>query len=104
MLASMGKQESSEISLHEVLVWQAFDATWKTANDVSQSLKGKVAARTVRAHAHKLVALGLLDVMEVFPGHRYRASEKASKRNMGYFQRLQKAAEVFAIEIAALIK
>ena len=59
--------------------------------------KDKVAHRTVRAHLRKLVSLGVLDVAEVYPGHRYRLAEKASKRNAGNVQRLQSVASVFGL-------
>lgn len=88
--------ESNEISLHEARVYSVLKSAkeqWMTAKDAAQ--KARVAPRTARAHVSKLTKLGLLDVAEVFPGHRYRLSDKASKRNQAYLQRLDNAIEVF---------
>jgi DNA-binding IclR family transcriptional regulator len=58
-----------------------------------------VAPRTVRAHTVRLVELGLLDRRaEVFPGHRFRWSEKAAKGNTTYLTRIGEAADVFGIQ------
>ena len=58
--------------------------------------KAHVAVRTARAHTFKLVKLGLVDMAEVFPAHRFRWSQKSEKRNAAYSLRLQNATEVFA--------
>lgn len=66
---------------------------WATSNEVSTG--ACVAGRTARAHCQRLVALGLSDVAEVFPSHRYRMSKMAGKRNKAMLQRLEEAAAVF---------
>jgi predicted ArsR family transcriptional regulator len=71
---------------------------WLTGAEIAK--KSGVVPRTVRAHLLKLVNLGLLDVAEVFPAHRYRISEKAEKRNASYIKRLDAAAEVFGLSVA----
>jgi predicted ArsR family transcriptional regulator len=87
----------NEISLHELKVFDFVSKSnaWVAANEIAESTG--VAPRTARAHSLKLTKLGLFDVAEVFPAHRYRLSEKADKRNQGYWLRLEKAREVFAI-------
>lgn len=88
--------EHNEVSVHEVRVYKALTNGWQTAKEIGDATKG-VASRTVRAHLHRLVALGIADQAEVFPGHRYRRSVKAVQRNRSYVQRLELAAEVFGI-------
>lgn len=93
--------EGNEVSIHEVLVWKHFEKNagrWFSINELKPTLGDKMVPRTIRNHANKLASLGILDMAEVFPGHRFRLSEKASKRNAGYLQRLQVAAEVLGVQ------
>lgn len=90
--------ERNEVSVQEVRFYLAAKAAasrWSTAQALA--VAAKIAPRTSRAYATKLVKLGLFDVAEVFPAHRYRLSDKASKRNAAYVQRLEGAAEVFSL-------
>ncbi len=90
--------EKNEVSLHEVKVYRLFAANperWISNREVAA--EAHVAQRTARAHTLKLVNLGLLDQAEVFPSHRFRFSETASKRNKTYTQRLDHAASVFGL-------
>ena len=92
--------EKSEVSRHEVTVYRALAehvGAWMTSAEIASA--SEVAPRTARAHALKLVKLGLLDQAEVFPAHRYRLSDYASKRNRGYADRIARAADVFGIEL-----
>lgn len=91
--------ERNEISIHEVKVYLALKngQRWMSNQDIAKELSS-IAARTVRAHTLKLVNLGILDQAEVFPGHRYRWSEKGVKRNISYVKRLEGAAEVFGVK------
>jgi len=92
--------ERNEISLHEVKVYRAFvadKARWFTVNDIV-SATDKVAHRTVTHHVRRLLGLGLLDMAEVFPAHKYRWAEKADKRNLAYVLRLQRAESAFGLE------
>lgn len=86
--------EKTEISVHEVRVYLALIRSnqWMSAKEIADA--AKVAQRTARAHAHKLAKLGLLDTAEIFPGHRYRMSQHASKRNAAYVARLNAAVDV----------
>lgn len=89
--------ERNEISVHEVRVYVALKAAggWLTNTEIAEA--AKVAARTARAHTLKLVRLGVLDLAEVFPAHRYRLAELAKKRNTAYVQRLESARAVFGL-------
>ena len=88
--------EKNEISLHEVKIYLCLkNGGWMTHKDI-ESASG-INPRTVRAHTKRFVGLGILDVAEVFPAHRYRISDKARKRNASYALRLDKAVEVFGL-------
>jgi predicted ArsR family transcriptional regulator len=89
--------ETAEISLHAVKVFRFLEraAGWVTAKDVAAG--AKVAGRTARAHLRRMTEQGLFDVAETFPGHRYRLSTKAEKRNKALLLRLRAAAEVFGV-------
>lgn len=90
--------ERHTVSEHEVRVFLALKSAggWLTNLEVAE--RAKVAARTARLHTRRLVALGVLDVAEVFPGHRYRIAEKAGRRNAGYVQRLDDAITIMGKE------
>ena len=90
--------ERNEVSLHEVKVYAALrdkPDEWLTNKEISQ--RSGVAERTTRMHTLRLVKLGVIDQAEVFPAHRYRFSEKGSKRNAAYSQRIKVAAEIFGV-------
>ena len=89
--------ETNEISRHEVAVYRVLTGHpgERLTNEAIAAAAPDVKPRTVRAHTRRLAELGIVDVAEVFPGHRYRYSEKASKRNRAYLLRLEKAAGVF---------
>jgi predicted transcriptional regulator len=92
--------ERSEVSRHEVDVYRVLleaGKAWMSSNQIAE--RADVSARTARAHALKLVRLGVAEQAEVFPGHRYRIAEFADKRNRGYVDRLQRAASVLGIEL-----
>lgn len=102
VLTSSGKMmqytgmERSEISRHEVQIYQVLKnnpTQWFTNKTLSDA--SKVTGRTVRLHTNRFVKLGIVDLAEVFPAHRYRFAEKASRRNAAYVQRLENAVEVF---------
>lgn len=88
--------ERNEISLHEAKVFQVLRADrWMTNHEIAAA--AGVAPRTARLHTLRLQQLGIADVAEVFPGHRFRLSSKASRRNRNYLQRLEHAADVFGL-------
>jgi len=66
---------------------------WTTAHEIAKS--ARVAPRTARAHALRLVKAGIFDLVAVFPGHHYRVASNAAQRNRGFMQRLEHAAAVF---------
>lgn len=92
--------ETNEILVHEATVYMSLrkSGNWMTNGEIAKAALRPVAKRTVRRHTKRLVALGLLDLAEVFPGHRYRASDMADKRNAAYINRLKAACDVFGIE------
>lgn len=90
--------EATKISLHLLKVFEAAKANkrWLTAKELASL--SNVAHRTARAHAHQLVLLGLFDLAEVFPAHRYRFSELADKHNRAMLNRLEMARETFGTD------
>lgn len=92
--------EGNEVSIHEVKIYLVLKsrASWMTNREIA--IAAKVAPRTARAHSLKLVNLGLLDLAEVFPAHRYKWSDKGSRRNAAYCLRLEKAREVFGLPVS----
>ena len=84
------------MSVHQVRIYMALKeaAGWITNRQIATA--ANVAERTARQHTLNLVKLGVLDLAEVFPAHKYRLSEKAAKRNAAYVNRLEAAREVFA--------
>ena len=90
--------EHNEVSIHEVRIFVALRDSanrWLTNKEIAGN--AKVAYRTTAQHTQRLVKLGLLDVAEVFPAHRYRLAQKAAKRNAAYVLKLERALEVFGI-------
>lgn len=93
----MSDVERTEVSVHEVRIYAAAKAAaaWLTSKQLASM--ADVAGRTARAHALKLVRLGLFDQAEIFPGHRYRLSVLAKKRNVAYVRRLELAADILGV-------
>lgn len=91
--------ENNEISIHEILIYEALRrrGEWMTNHEIAKAVAQPVAERTVRHHTKRLTALGVLDLAEVFPGHRYRISDKREKRNAAYVQRIESASQVFGL-------
>jgi DNA-binding transcriptional ArsR family regulator len=88
--------EQLEVSINQVRVYHHLKTlnTWQTNKEISAALG--MSLRNASLHTHRLVGMGICDQVEVFPGHRYRLSDKASKRNLAYLRRLEQAMEVFA--------
>jgi len=83
-----------EVSAHEIRVYNVLArGEWVTSQQIAE--QAQVAPRTARAHALKLVRLGVADQAETFPGHRYRLSP----RNRGYADRIARAAEALDITL-----
>ena len=87
--------KANEISEHQVRAYLFLKSArgWVTAGQLADG--AKIAPRTARHFAKLFVDLGIADLAEVFPGHRYRLSAKASKRNASYIKRIEGAASVF---------
>ena len=99
-MARMGIVERSEISRHEVAVFQALAAVapkWLPSQTVAE--RAGVAPRTARAHALRLVRLGVLEQTAVFPGHRYRVADNADDRNPDYMARLRRTADILDVSL-----
>jgi len=92
----VGYMERSEISQHEVKIYKTLKnnpEVWMTNKDIST--RSDVKERTVRMHTLRFVKLGMIDLAEVFPAHRFKWSPKADRRNKGYELRLLNAVAAF---------
>lgn len=89
--------ETNEISHHQFKVYDyvRLADSWLTSKEIASGTG--VAERTARAHALKFVKLGIFDLAEVFPAHRYRVAKLADKRNRGMFDRLEAVREIFEL-------
>jgi predicted ArsR family transcriptional regulator len=92
------KFPETEISVHQVLVFQALRSNnaWMTATEIAEA--AKIAPRTARHHAAALVKLGILECARVFPAHRYRFTRRADRRMKPYLDQIAKAVEVFNLK------
>jgi hypothetical protein len=87
--------ETTEVSLHQLRIFEFVrDAgRWVSLKDI---VAGTAAARkTADVHCRRFVNLGIFDLAEVWPGHRYRLSELAEKRKAAIIERMRKAREAF---------
>lgn len=89
--------ERSEISLHQIKVYRFVrdSAGWVDNSAIAKATG--VSGRTARLHTKTLVSLGIFDQAELFPGHRFRMSSFAEKRNKAYLRRLSEAEKVFGL-------
>ena len=86
-------KETNEISLHAVRVYRVLkESRWLSAQEIAAL--ANIGRRTARAYAKRFTDLGIVDVAELWPGHRYRLSASAAKRNHGFLQRLEQASEI----------
>jgi hypothetical protein len=90
--------ETAEISRHQVAMYLFVKGAkgWVTSRDIEEG--AGVCGSSARHFAKKLVDMGIFDVAEVFPGHRYRLSSLASKRNKSMVVRFETAASVFGMD------
>lgn len=90
-------KERSEVSLHLVKVFKTIkDLNGKWIGNQQIAEQTGVAKRTVSAHTLHLVEAGVINQAEVFPAHQFQISEVGNKRNKTFFERLEKAMEIFS--------
>ena len=85
------------ISIQEVRFYQALVASgksWRTSRELA--IKANIAHRTARLFTKRFADLGLVEIADVFPGHRYRLATKAEKTSAAYLTRIQHAESVFS--------
>ena len=80
--------KTTSIQLLKVYDAATRHAGWLSAKELAEI--GGVAGRTARAHAARLVDLGLFDLEETFPGFRYRRAAP-NERNFPLLQRFDRA-------------
>jgi len=87
--------ECSEISIQEARAFKSLRASSKWMTNKELAATSNIADRTARSFTKKWVDLGIADLAEVSPGHRYRYSGMADRRNKAYLSRLIAALEIF---------
>jgi hypothetical protein len=89
--------ESRSISIQEIRIYQALVAhagQWLTNREIAE--EAAVAERTSRAHTAHFVQLGIAEVAELFPAHRYRLKDRAGVTDTSYIDRLEQAVAVLS--------
>lgn len=84
------------ISPHEVRMFLLLSGNtrrWFTSNDIAS--EAKVSPRTARAACQRWAKQGLLKVVHVWTGYRYRWQPDKATQQAAYTQALQQAAVVF---------
>ena len=89
--------ERNEVSIHECRVFLVLKNSTKWMTNKEIAAEANVANRTASFKTKKFVDLGICDIAEVYPGHRYRLSQKADKRNTAYMKRLEEAVVIFGL-------
>ena len=77
------------ISIHEVRVWRALSAEWRTILELASA--AGVARRTASLHCGRFVEMGLAERAEVFPGYRFRRATTTGEISSSYAQQLEAA-------------
>jgi len=89
------------ISAHQAKVFatlKAADAEWLTNQEIGLRRKD-VQPRTISLHTARLAKLGLLEQVELFPGYKYRVSDKAQQHKPKSLVRLAEAAQLHGIDL-----
>jgi DNA-binding transcriptional ArsR family regulator len=90
--------ETSEVSVHQAklyMVARKNPSRWFTTRELAEA--SGIAIRTASMHASRLVKLGVLEVRELFPGHRFRLAQTATKGAKPHATRLDEAVEIFGL-------
>ena len=95
MVGLMEISETTSEHLFRVYAFVRDEDGWVTAHDIAAG--AKVAERTARAHALRLVKAGVFDQVRAFPGHRYRLAAEKDKSSQDLVQRLEGMADVFSV-------
>jgi predicted ArsR family transcriptional regulator len=88
----------NEISIQQVKLFIALldsRPEWRSSRYLAEA--AGLNERTVRAHLRKLTVQRVVEVMEAFPGYRYRIIGDVRKRNTGYVHRLQAVRSMFLL-------
>lgn len=83
-------KSDDEISVPEAKIFRVLrdnKGKWLTNLQIEELCKGN--NRTIRMYTKRFVLLGLLDVLKVFPGYRFRWSDKGATKNRQYVARVE---------------
>ena len=93
-------QTKTEISIQEARFFLALkraEGSWCTSKELADD--ADVSPHTARMYARRFTEMGLTEVARLYPGFRYRLSDKRHK-NLGreYLSKLGKAVEAFGLD------
>jgi prophage antirepressor-like protein len=87
-------QEMAHVSEMLLAVWTTLRQAEDPITNTEIAGKTRVPLRTVQRHTKYLLQLGLIDLYETRPNHLFMIAEQADKRHAGYFQRLERIAQI----------
>lgn len=92
----MTDEESAEISIIEAVAFSYISTKeWLTSKELAK--KAGLNRRTTQKYCRKWTDLGLCDLLEVWPGHMFRLSPRADKRNIAYLKRMRFVQQVLGL-------
>jgi hypothetical protein len=87
---------TDRISIHEVrllLVFQKQPDRWLSNGEAAE--EAEISPRTARLHTSRLLELGVLDVLRLFPASKFRLATGPGEAGRAYLDRWEKARQVF---------
>jgi prophage antirepressor-like protein len=87
-------QEMAHVSEMLLSVWTTLRQAEDPLTNTEIARQTRVPLRTVQRHTKYLLQIGLIDLYETRPSHLFLMAEHAAKRHAGYFQRLERIAQI----------
>ena len=87
----------NEISIQECRFFDVLfkaDGKWLTSKEIAE--KANISGRTARMLNLRYAKLGISELVNVFPAHRYRLL-KSSPKGIDYLRKVKNACEIFGI-------
>jgi prophage antirepressor-like protein len=89
-------QEMAHVSEMLLAVWTTLRQAEDPVTNTEIARQTRVPLRTVQRHTKYLLQIGLIDLYETRPSHLFLMAAQADKRHAGYYQRLERIAEIMA--------
>ncbi len=92
------KGDRDQVSKQEVMIFRTLRGAVAWTTSAALARAATVAGSTARLHLRRYVALGLVDVVQLHPGHRYRwVSKVPAGAAAAYLKRLKRASDILLI-------